>query len=207
MKYVTVLKTGPEYKEQHVHLLVESLVKYNKNVRLSVLSDININHPKVDTIPLIENWPGWWSKIEMFRPGLFDETVFYMDLDSVVVGDLSNLENRPLRAFGMISDVYNIGRFGSGLMMFDPKQNYGYLYDEFKKNSQHIINTYRVPGKWGDQDFINDNLQERQVALDQVYPGYFSSYKVHCRRGVPRNTKIVFFHGKPRPWEVKLTWR
>lgn len=37
----------------------------------------------------VGKYSGWWAKIELFRPGRFSGRVLYLDLDSVVVGDLT----------------------------------------------------------------------------------------------------------------------
>src|SRR4051812_7051182 len=43
------------------------------------LSDIPI--PDVHVEPLRHNWMQYWSKIEMFRPGLFSGPTLYFDID------------------------------------------------------------------------------------------------------------------------------
>ena len=45
----------------------------------------------IETVNLIHDWPGWWSKIELFRPGLFDYPVLYLDLDTMVCGNIDPL--------------------------------------------------------------------------------------------------------------------
>ena len=43
-------------------------------------------------MPLRHGWPGWWSKVEMFRPDLERFGRFlYIDLSAVMVGDLSDI--------------------------------------------------------------------------------------------------------------------
>ena len=53
------------------------------------LSDIEI--PSITTIPLIGNTPGWWAKIELFRPDLFSGPVLYIDLDTVICNELDTI--------------------------------------------------------------------------------------------------------------------
>nr|WP_145924153.1 hypothetical protein [Halomonas elongata] len=65
--------------------------------------------------PLAHGWPGWWSKLELFRPHGGD--LLYLDLDTVVRGDLQPLIDAPAvgrrcsrfllaRAAGQRADVY-----------------------------------------------------------------------------------------------------
>jgi hypothetical protein len=42
-----------------------------------------------EKIPLEHDWPGYWSKLEIFRPGLFKGRVMFMDLDVLVLKDLT----------------------------------------------------------------------------------------------------------------------
>lgn len=42
--------------------------------------------------------------------------------------------------------------------------------------------------------------------LQKLFPGQFRSYKVSCTEYVPKGTNVVFFHGRPRPHEVKTGW-
>jgi hypothetical protein len=32
------------------------------------------------------------------------------------------------------------------------------------------------------------------------------SYRYHCQRGLPPGARIVFFHGKEKPWTVREDW-
>ena len=36
-------------------------------------------------------YPGWWAKINLFAPGMFDGPVLYFDLDTMPVGTLDGL--------------------------------------------------------------------------------------------------------------------
>jgi hypothetical protein len=47
-----------------------------------------------ERIPLTEGWPGWWSKLELFKHDL-GERVLYLDLDVLVTGSLDELVNFP----------------------------------------------------------------------------------------------------------------
>ena len=69
----------------------------------------NVEIPGCNVIPLQHHWPGWWSKLELFRPDLFgkEDRVLYLDLDVVVVASLEPLVNYPAR-FAIVK------RFGNG---------------------------------------------------------------------------------------------
>lgn len=192
-KIVCVLKSGGEFKASHVQALAKSARRHNPSIPFFCLTDIHI--PGINTIPLKDNFPGWWSKLELFRE-FKNEQVLYLDLDSIIMGDISELFREKLT---MLKDVNNLESFGSGVMSW--KGDYSYIYDAFKKSPHTFIKEYKTTKKWGDQGFIMNHLKETP---DSFNFGPLHSYKAHCKNGVPAGTKLVFFHGKPRPWETDL---
>ena len=90
-----VLKSGGRYNADWVYKLQEMVRQ-----RLSLphhfvcLSDIPI--PGVDVILLRHDWPGWWSKIELFGPSLYHaKRILYLDLDVLVTGSLDAIAQFP----------------------------------------------------------------------------------------------------------------
>lgn len=46
----------------------------------------------IRVIPLERHWPAWWSKVEMFRPGMdLENRVLAMDIDVIIVGDMDEI--------------------------------------------------------------------------------------------------------------------
>lgn len=195
MRFVLVLRSGPEYKPEHVYALADNILKFHPDAKISCLSDLNLSHPKVERIPLLHYWPRWFSKIELFRPGLFEGPTLYLDLDTVVIDRIDVDCNH----FTMLPDVYKKRSYGSGAMCWThpPTQ----IYERFKERDRYFISAYNVSKRWGDQAFIRDYLGYRP----RVFGEEFRSYKVHCKDSVPCGTKVVYFHGKPRPFEVDLS--
>jgi uncharacterized Rossmann fold enzyme len=69
-----------------------------------------------------------------------------------------------------------------------------------------------MPG--GDQAWIEERLtwiMHKPDILQFKFPNQFKSYKLDCRDFVPRGTRVVFFHGFPRPHQcdgwVKDVWK
>lgn len=151
----------------------------------SCLSNVDVP----DRIPTVTDWRGWWSKIELFRPGLFTGRVLYLDLDVTVCGDLSHLiEYRT--AFAAISD-YERPTLNSSVMAWDTGVA-DHVYQNFEPGLMEII-------KGGDQTWITDQIPDAQL----FPPEWCPSYKHHCRYSVPRGAKVIVFHGKPKPWDLK----
>lgn len=191
MQIACVLKQGPEYRPEHVYALADSILAHN-DLPIVCLTDVALNHPGVTAKPLLHGWPGWWSKIELFRECL--EPTLYLDLDTVVIGKLPEIGRR----FTMLPDVYKPGDVGSGVMSW--QQSPVHIYQAFLKSPEAHMQRYRTTRDWGDQGFIRDHLNEQPDRFGSEY----RSYKAHCKQRVPAGTKVVYFHGQPRPWDVKL---
>ena len=188
MIVATVLRSGGDFKPEHVILLRDQIAKHTPAAKFVCLSDVEIEG--VDTIPLIMGWPGWWSKIELFRPGIFREPVVYFDLDTVILSDISGFERKRLT---MLKGPISNGP-ASGVMAWG--YDYSHIFKEFKRNPgiMHFCNT-RV--NWGDQGFIR---MAAQVEIDLFTEG-LCSYKMGQ---FSQGCKIIYFHGKPRPWETDI---
>jgi hypothetical protein len=59
---------------------------------------------------------------------------------------------------------------------------------------------------WGDQEFITERYGDPGKRITKITPSQVVSYKYHCRTGLPKDAKVVVFHGKPDPHEVADEW-
>ena len=83
----------------------------------------------VETIPLLHNWRGWWSKLELFRSDLFEEgdRVFYLDLDSVIVGNIEPFFN--FKSDFAIMRSLDTKRFGRTFVdVLNSNEGYNFVY-------------------------------------------------------------------------------
>jgi hypothetical protein len=93
-----VLKSGGIYDHFHVKRLQMHVARHLRiPYRFVCLTDVKIDE-FTETVPLIHGWPGWWAKIELFRPDALSGRVLYLDLDVSVVGDLAPLADFPAKA-------------------------------------------------------------------------------------------------------------
>lgn len=138
------------------------------------LSDRKI--PNVDTIMLSGETPGWWAKIELFRPNLFTTPVLYIDLDMVICNDLNSLVDECYgNKFLMLKDP-KVGTPGSGIMYWEG--DYSYLWDMYCSDAVAIQERYRRKPKIGDQAFIADNIEYSFfVDLKNVKSEWFCTLK------------------------------
>lgn len=200
-----VLKTGGDYLPSHVEAL-SSRVWDNLKIahKFICLTDVPDKMPKgVHGIELPDNWPGWWSKICLFKKGLIEGPVFYLDLDTIPIKDMDDIVLG--HHFTVLQNFWTTtGLIGSGLMAWNC--DLSHIYDAFKKNPQHFISTYKTKQQWGDQGFIAKHSIERWDFWQHKHPGKIVSWKLNCQAGVPEEASIVCFHGQPRPWKTPL-WR
>lgn len=147
------------YSDEWVWKL-RNMVQRNLNIEHRFVCLSNADVP-VDRIPLEHDWPGWWSKIELFRPGLFDDRVLYLDLDVMVMQNMDKLVQWP-HYFALIGtgagkqDMCQgkeiVIRYNTSVMVFEAGQG-DVLYKEFAKHPGYWMSRFR-----GDQDYIGYQL-------------------------------------------------
>lgn len=190
-KIVTVLRTGGEYRPEHVERLRKQCEIHAPGADFVCLSDLDEG--------LRHGWPGWWSKIEVFT---ICGPLLYMDLDTTVIGGLS-----PLLSVAESHDFVALRDFnpkqrqmGSGLMAW--RGDMTRIYADFCADPEGHMKRCTTPQAWGDQGFVEPLTPGREYWQD-LLPGAVVSWKKHCGNGVPEGARVVCFHGKPRPWEVE----
>jgi hypothetical protein len=148
-----------------------------------------------------EGITGWWAKLALFKPGMFDpgERIVYIDLDTVIVGNIDFLAEYD-GEFAALKDFYEHPHMNSAIMAWEA----GTL--------DHIWQGWTRAGRpqWdkrGDQRFIEAMQPERDQWQD-MHPGKIVSYKGDVRKTgkVPEAASIICFHGAPRPHEVDEIW-
>jgi hypothetical protein len=193
------LKSGGEYRAEHVRALHSQLLKY-ADEEVILLSDVDVQG--IERIPLKLNLPGWWSKIELFRPELSGE-ILYLDLDTVVVGEMRDILR--INKLTFVRDFYRDGvRRPTGMqscMMYLPEDLRAEAWAHWHPN---LVAHYKRRGV-GDQAFMEDLWLGEAAYFQDIVPGQIVSYKVHCKQGLPPDARVVCGHGKPKPWSPE--WR
>lgn len=98
---VTVLRSGGDFLPKHVRAMKRQIAKWAPQADFLCLSDVDI--PGVHCIRLKYDWPGWWAKMELFRPDLDGHDFLFTDLDNVILGpidDFFNPSEWPVLQFG-----------------------------------------------------------------------------------------------------------
>lgn len=182
--------------------------------------------------PLLPHLKGWWHKLYLFKSGVFEEgeRVVFFDLDTVIVGGLDDIIHYD-GAFATLRDFYRPDGLGPAVMMWTPTKGTEYIWTHFNAQWNLGIREDYIGylGGRGDQAILEDvrrlttqyaldtkgTFYERQWRdnplqkidfLQDILPNQFKSYKADARYAIPKGTRVVCFHGLPRPHEVKDGW-
>lgn len=189
MLTVACVLSGPKYDESHVERLMRQVDgRLAQPYRFLCLTNEDV---PCERVPLVTGWPGWWAKLELFRPGLFKgerNRVLYLDLDVTVTGPLDDLADYPA-PFVICRDFISI-RFNSSVMSWDA----GAADEIYTAFSPSVMAAMR-----GDQDWIH-----RTMPGAATFPRRWCvSYKRSQLEGQPEDMRVLIYHGFPKPWDLE----
>lgn len=201
-----VLRSGGIYNAEWVAKLQRGVARHlTLPHRFVCFSDVDV---PCERIPLVEAWPGWWSKLEIFSQPI-EGTTLYLDLDSVVVGSLDAIAAYPHR-FTMCHEYYRPHLLCSTAMAWSG--DWSGLYATFERGAAafaHHYDSVLPGGRIGDQAYCEDYLVGQHVDTfrDLFGERSIASYKVHnCQDAPPADAAVVSFHGNPKCHEIKTGW-
>lgn len=211
MLNIVCLRAGEAFAPAYVTILFDSVQRNlakgfpYRFVCFTDRPDELPNH--IETAPLPADLPKWWSKLGLFRAGLFPDgdRILYLDLDTVITGRLDEIAAYD-GPFAILRDFYRPDGLQSAVMAWKA----GIAADIWTK--------YEAAGcptddKDGDQAWIERRFFESVLTpeerdriphrLQDLFPGLFVSFKLDdLDRNPPEKASVVVFHGKPRPHEV-----
>lgn len=188
--FLTVLKTGGEYTAEHVARVFDMLAKhYQGAFRFLCLTDDSAVDQGI-RCPLVKNWPGWWSKLELFMHDF--GRCCYLDLDVTITGSIDWIDDFPTDAgeFYAMEDAMWPNSINSSFMLWSGARVH--LLNGFSATGQPVT----MPNGQGnsDQVWINERIGPRIY----VNPPQVGSFKIHGEG----SSSIVVYHGKPKPWDL-----
>lgn len=200
---VCVLKEGGDFKQKDVLRLQRNIARYvTTPYTFYCLTDMSFEKNTVNCIPLTKNYPGWWSKIELFQSKRFkEEYILYFDLDTVICNNINTMLTQRRSFIGLMSLCRRRvakNYMASGVMMWENTGKYDFLFNEF---TMRQTTTFR-----GDQDYISDSLWRRKIKplyWQNIVNGIYS-YKLNYLTGqvLLDDITVLCFHGKPRPNDI-----
>ena len=218
---------GQHYSTQYVEVL-RNMVTRNLTLphRFVCLSDVDV---PCERIPLVNDWPGFWSKIELYKPGRFKGPVLYFDLDTVIHGNIDALAVKAMEStFGCTSDPDG-HHFNSSVVSFTV--DCSFIYEAFGETGRWIQNYHHhvwfplcrwrlfrplglrrfisLGSSYGDQGFTEAALQEHGVPvvhLDDAVPGMISVYDKRAPKTSEPPSSVCLMMGRPKPREIESGW-
>lgn len=196
---ITVLKGGGRYDARWVERLARGVRCHAPAfTRILCLTDGPLAVDGVARVPLRHDWPGWWAKMEAFRPGLSEGTTLLCDLDTVFTGPADALARPGLAA---MEDYFHEGRLSSALLRWDGDELAG-LYARFAAEPERWMTAGScgpVPNAvHGDQVVIDHLLRREGVRprfFQEIAPGLLDFYDPRRDAHGP----VVIFIGEAKP--------
>jgi hypothetical protein len=216
-RLATVLRLGGCYTVDYVHRLARQLKDhYPAFTPLYCLTDANddeFDKTLVLPLPLLERWPGWWAKLNLFSQHYFGAApVVYFDLDTFILKSIAPLIRDIAEAsrhcdLVLLSDVSGNGKMATGVMGWQSSSFTDKLFAHFASN----------PAKWmsefsdgGDQHYLRAYYAEIGGSFvriqDITQKETVVSYKWGAQFQPPPMARVVCFHGHPKPHEVESGW-
>lgn len=189
---VSLVRQGEKYSKKYIRTLVNQLNLFGV-YDITTLTDQNDTPSKKRELRM--GYQGWTSKMELFAPWNRDlRPCFYIDLDTIILWDISDILNNKAEDLWLIRDFCNPERSNSGLMIIPEDTE-----DIWKKFCSRGTDNFR------DGNFLN-RMPHR--ILQDTYTGIVS-YKVDECEDVPKG-RICCFHGRPKQEDcggwVKKIW-
>lgn len=221
-KVVICMKWGKGYAPDYVNVLESAVKKHLKEpYRFVCLTDDDdgisddVECYPIPDMGLTESNAGFgaWQKVSIFKPDLYGLTgrALFIDLDSMICDDLAPMFDiegdlvmikewkRPIDKIKLNPPV----RGASGVLAFD-LGSLPHLFDNFVQNRETLTREIR-----NDQRY----LWKFQKSIAFWPATDVISFKRHLMRApiinrflppktVPNGTRILAFHGRPRPAEI-----
>lgn len=163
--------------------------------RFVCFSDCEVNCERVE---LQTGDHGFWSKMQMFKPGVLNGPTLYLDLDTVICNNIDLIVERiQQQSFVMwIEEDKNI--HSSAFMYWHG--DHSYLWNKFiSKPLSYWESLYSVPPLYGDQAIISENTNHT-VLTDHCPTEWFhiASYK-DPRRDLSQVKMLMFRKVSQKP--------
>lgn len=127
---------------------------------------------------------------DCIQPYEMDKPMILVGLDTIITGNIDHLVEHCFKTtkVALPNAVYKKGRACNGVALVPGGMKHEY-YDGWDGEN--------------DMDWICNKDHDR---IDDLFPGHVVSYKGHVKNAGLGDSRIVFFHGKEKPDEVKTRW-
>lgn len=204
-----MVRVGSKYPIGYVEILSDMLAR-NLSERADIVpwcitDDPASLPPDIEPIAHDPRYPGWWAKLQLFSPEMpwaEGDRIAYFDLDVAITGRLEDL----IQHKGIAKDFGWPG-FNSSVMVWDHGEH-RQIWDDFSldlidKPSEALKDLLPAGhANGGDQEWITQAAP--QFPLLPVE--WCVSYKWQAQDWPPSDSKVVLFHGDPKPHTITEGW-
>jgi hypothetical protein len=206
---------GDKYKKDYVPMLRDQVAQHLK-IPHEFRCITDADFWDVDTVEPLCDYPGWWQKIGLFSPAMPLGDNLYIDLDVRIVRSLEPLV--VFSRFEWVDDPDTLicaanwaksGHLGcqSSVMLWKSTANHSTIWRDFDPEMATWPPVHNPPTQlWGDQEWITVCRDRGSIRVAHTPKAWIVSYKYHCGDGLPKDSRIVVFHGNPKPHQVSEPW-
>jgi hypothetical protein len=207
---VLVLRSGKDFSMSDVELINRHInIKWQSEEKFRVIClwDKATQHYKLgnlELIPLKNNYPGTWSRMQLYSPEMEQYRPFlYIDLDTAIITSIKNIFDlvKDESKFITLEDFWQKRQLATGLVWFpNNSQKIKHVWDIWIKEHQ-------TRGSRMDM-FLRKHI-EADIFWQQL-TDLIVDFKPKNRQLVtklPKDVNLVCFHGKPRVHQaINIEW-
>ena len=191
-EYVWKLKRG---FERHMHVPYKFIVLTDNKVLLE--------NKEINTIPLKDGLPGWWAKMELFKPKQFSDTVLYCDLDTVILKDITKLATVETKADLIMMRDHQYPHLYNGCLM-KWTIDLSFLYKIFTSDTGKYMQQFSGLPYLADQGFIQSYSKKLGYPAitfwQDLFPKeYFINYPGQVGGDNWKESSLAWWTWKPKP--------
>jgi len=208
---ILVLRSGKEFSFQDVELIARHIHgKWQSVIRPRIIclwdkASTQYNLGNIEFIPLNNDWPGTWSRMQLYSPEMEKYRPFlYVDLDTIIYNSLERIFDliKDPTQFITLEDFWQKGQLATGLVWFPA-------------NSMKINTVWGEWTKWGKTHPSRMDYFLRKTITPDIFWQQLTDtiYDFKPKQGVFLTSilptaNLVCFHGKPRIHDAveKVRW-
>ena len=200
------VKWGTKYGPDYVNKLFHGVKRYLSSVQYDFIcftEDPKGLEEGITVQELPESWNSWWGKATLFSQLPVTGRFVYIDLDTVVCGDLGELAGyKGTFLLKGTSDIYcetAKDGFNSSIIAW-PDWFGRHIYDRLKKYYKYVLKYICRFDHWLEMNVVNPDL------VQDVFPTQFLDYTTYCKAAIPPNCRMVCFPREPKPHSCDAPW-
>jgi len=206
-----VYRTGGVYdRVDYVGPLARAVARHlSRPHRFVCLTDAETVPVGVERVPLLHKWPGFWSKVELHRPGVLTGPAIYLDLDTVVCGSLDPIVDALAGNPVLASWDMQHGWINSSFLAWSV--DLSSVYETMCADPAAVMAKYDGTGAfWGDQGLLQEVLMDWRIPyawVQEAVPAAVAWQPLPLRGTAPApGTTVSMWYGNPKPHEIKTEW-